>query len=196
LQDGSGSAEDQPHGAEHPSCSGEDPSRHETEFAKDLHEVPRRRWTRKSQYVAPPPSLQIQSIDRLLNLSVRGNHFLYCDSIMFIHGNTNYCTHLSCSSWEDTTFWGTCHQRQVNAVLGNLVHMHYPGEVTLSIGTTSPATCWDDYTVAPDMTYVTAKGAMWSDFWVSFSKFLLGMWAGGLALKPPLPRRHHTHWAL
>jgi hypothetical protein len=66
LQDGSGSAEDQPRAAEHPSGSGEDPSgheieftedpsRHETEFAEDPPEVPRRRWTRKSHYVSPPP---------------------------------------------------------------------------------------------------------------------------------------------
>jgi hypothetical protein len=33
------------------------------------------------------------------------------------------------------------HQRQVNAILGNLVRMHYPGEVTRSDGTNSPATC-------------------------------------------------------
>jgi hypothetical protein len=87
-------------------------------------------------------SLQIQILGRLLNQSVvRGNHFLYSHSIMVIHANTNCCTYLSCSSWEDTTFWGTCHQRQVNAILGNLVHMHYPGEVTWSDGTTSLATC-------------------------------------------------------
>jgi hypothetical protein len=58
LQDGSGSAEDQPDVAEHPSGSGEDLSGHETEFAKDSlgsPEVPRRRRTRKSHYVAPPP---------------------------------------------------------------------------------------------------------------------------------------------
>jgi hypothetical protein len=46
--------------------------------------------------------------------------------------------------------------------------MHYPGEVTQSDGTTSPST-WDDYALAPDATYVTAKGAVWSDLWVSFS---------------------------
>jgi hypothetical protein len=50
LQDGSGSAEDQPRAAEHYSGSGDGPSRHE-----DQPEVPRRRWTRKSHYVAPPP---------------------------------------------------------------------------------------------------------------------------------------------
>jgi hypothetical protein len=75
---------------------------------------------------------------------------------------------LACSSWDDTMFQGTGHKRQVNAVLGNLVRMHYPGEVTRSDGTTSLATCWDNYALAPDMTYGSAKGAMWSDFWVSF----------------------------
>jgi hypothetical protein len=88
---------------------------------------------------------------------------------MVIHANTNCCTHLSCSSWEDTKFWGIGHQRQVNVILGNLVHMHYPGEVTQSDGTTFPTNCWDDYALAPNMTYVTTKGAVWSDFWVSFS---------------------------
>jgi hypothetical protein len=65
--------------------------------------------------------------------------------------------------------YGTYPQRQVNSVLGNLIRMHYRGEVTQSDGTTSPSTCWDDYALAPDMTYGTAKGAVWSDFWVSFS---------------------------
>jgi hypothetical protein len=46
--------------------------------------------------------------------------------------------------------------------------MCYPGEVIQRDGTTSPATCWDDYALAPDVTYVTVKGAVWSDFWVSF----------------------------
>jgi hypothetical protein len=88
---------------------------------------------------------------------------------MVIHANTNSCTYLSYNSWEDTTFQGTSHQRQVNGVLGNLVRMHYPGEVIRSDGTTSHATCWDDYALAPNATYGTAKGAVWSDFWVSFS---------------------------
>jgi hypothetical protein len=46
--------------------------------------------------------------------------------------------------------------------------MHYPDEVTRSNGTISPATYWDDYALAPDATYGTANGAVWSDFWVSF----------------------------
>jgi hypothetical protein len=54
-------------------------------------------------------SPQIQSLGWLLNLSVIGNDFLYSQSIMVI--NANCCTHLSCSSWEDTTFNGTCHKR-------------------------------------------------------------------------------------
>jgi hypothetical protein len=41
-------------------------------------------------------SLQIQSLDQLLNKSVRGNHFIYSQSIMVIHANTNCYTHLSC----------------------------------------------------------------------------------------------------
>jgi hypothetical protein len=68
-------------------------------------------------------SLQIQSLDRLLNQLVRGNHFLYSQSIIVIHGNTNCCTHLPYSSWEDTTFRGIGHQRHVNDVLGKLVCM-------------------------------------------------------------------------
>jgi hypothetical protein len=114
-------------------------------------------------------SLQIQNLDRLLNQTVRGNQFLYFQSIMVIHANTNSCTYLSYSSWEDTMFQGTCHQRQVNGVLGNLICMHYPSEVTRSDDTTSPATCWDDYALAPDATYETTKGVVWSNFWVSFS---------------------------
>jgi hypothetical protein len=32
----------------------EDPSGHETKFTEDLLDVPQRRWTRKSHYIAPP----------------------------------------------------------------------------------------------------------------------------------------------
>jgi hypothetical protein len=87
---------------------------------------------------------------------------------MIISANANSFTNLSCSQWEDTTFEGTGHKRQVNAVLGNLVHLHYPSEVTRSDGTCSPATSWADYALSPDATYKTAQGAVWSDFWVSF----------------------------
>jgi hypothetical protein len=52
LQDDSESAEDQPCAAEHSSRSSEDLSGCETKSTKP--EVPRRRRTRKSHYVAPP----------------------------------------------------------------------------------------------------------------------------------------------
>jgi hypothetical protein len=78
----------------------------------------------------------------------------------------------ACSSWVDTTFQGTGHKRQVNAILGNLVHMHYPDEVTQSDGTISPSTCWDDYALTPDAMYGSAQGAVWTNFWVSFSVIL------------------------
>jgi hypothetical protein len=58
--------------------------------------------------------------------------------------------------------------KEVNGVLGNLVCLHYPGEVTGSDGTSSPAICWADYALAPDMTYGTAQGAVWRDFSISF----------------------------
>jgi hypothetical protein len=61
-------------------------------------------------------------------------------------------------------FQGIGHQRQVNGVVGNLVRMHYPCEVIWSDGTTSPATCWDDYALAPDVTYGTAKGKCGATF--------------------------------
>jgi hypothetical protein len=67
---------------------------------------------------------------------------------------------LPCSSWEDTTFQGTGHQRKVNTVLGTSSVC----EVTQSDGTTSSATCWDDYALALDATYETANGVVWSDF--------------------------------
>jgi hypothetical protein len=75
---------------------------------------------------------------------------------MVIHANTNCYTHFSYSSWEDTMFWGTCRKRRVNGVLGYLVCMHYPSEVIRSDGTSSFATCWADYALAPDATYGTA----------------------------------------
>jgi hypothetical protein len=76
---------------------------------------------------------------------------------------------LACSSWDDTTFQGTGHKRQVNVVLDNLVRMHYPGEVTQSYGTISPTTCSDDYALAPNVTYRSTKGQCGATS--GFSKF-------------------------
>jgi hypothetical protein len=93
-----------------------------------------------------------------------GNQILYSQSVMVINANASGFTHLSCSQWEDTMFEGTCHKRQVNSFLGNLVCLHYPDEVTRSDGTSSAATCWADYGLSPDVTYGIAQGAVWSDF--------------------------------
>jgi hypothetical protein len=83
---------------------------------------------------------------------------------MVINANANCCTHMTFISWEDTTFEGRSYKRQVNVVLGNLVHLHNSCEVTQSDGNNSPATCWADYALAPDVTYETAQGAMPSNF--------------------------------
>jgi hypothetical protein len=50
----------------------------------------------RANTLLPLRSLQIQSLDRLLNQLVKGNNFLYSQSIMVIHTNTNYNTRLSC----------------------------------------------------------------------------------------------------
>jgi hypothetical protein len=101
---------------------------------------------------------QIQCLDRLLDQSVLGNQILYSQSVMVINTNANDFTHLYCSQLEDTTFEGTCHKRQVNAILGNLVHLHYPNEVTQSNGTSSTSTCWADYGLSPNAMYGIAQG--------------------------------------
>jgi hypothetical protein len=87
---------------------------------------------------------------------------------MIINANANSFTHLSCSKREDTTFEDIGHKSQINVALGNLVHLHYPGEVTWSDDTRSPATCWANYSLSSDATYGTAQGVVWSNFWVSF----------------------------
>jgi hypothetical protein len=73
-------------------------------------------------------------------------------------------SHLSCSQWEDTTFEGTSHKRQINVVFSNLVRLHYSSEVTQRDDTHSLATYWVNYGLSPDVTYGTAQGAAWSDF--------------------------------
>jgi hypothetical protein len=58
-----------------------------------------------------------------------------------------------------------CH---INTVLGNLMHLHYPGEVPWSGDASSTATCWANCGLSPNATYGNTQGAVWSDFWVSF----------------------------
>jgi hypothetical protein len=64
--------------------------------------------------------------------------------------------HMSYSQWEDTTFDGIGHKRQVNVILGNLAHLHYPGKVPRSSDASSAATSWVDYGLSPDVTYGNA----------------------------------------
>jgi hypothetical protein len=47
---------------------------------------------------------------------------------------------LSFSSWLDTSFDGRGHHRQVNQVLGNLLHLQYPGLVMKGAGCSEPTT--------------------------------------------------------
>jgi hypothetical protein len=112
-------------------------------------------------------SPQIQSLDQLLDQTVIGKTVLYSQSIMVINANANNFTHLSCSQWDDTMFDGTCHKRQVNVVLGNLIHLKYHGDVPLTGDASFVATCWVDYGLSLNATYGNAKKAVWSDFWVT-----------------------------
>jgi hypothetical protein len=57
----------------------------------------------------------------------------------------------------------------VNQVLGNLVHLHHPGVVTLpGSGRRELTTTWEHYQFALDGDYGTAQGEVVHDFWVSF----------------------------
>jgi hypothetical protein len=85
---------------------------------------------------------------------------------------TFFCL-LSFSSWLDISFDGRGHHRQVNAILGNLLRLHYPGVVVRGAGRTAqPATIWRDYARAPDARYENAQGVMRNVFWVSSYMFI------------------------
>jgi hypothetical protein len=73
---------------------------------------------------------------------------------------------LSCSQWDDTSFDGRGHHRQLNQVLGNLCRLHNPGIVTDPKGVVVPCTSWSHFALAPHATYGTAQGAIKHDFWV------------------------------
>jgi hypothetical protein len=56
----------------------------------------------------------------------------------------------------------------VNQVLGNLVHLHHPGVVTLpGNGRRELATIWEHYQFTPNGSYRTTQGAVVHDLWVS-----------------------------
>jgi hypothetical protein len=72
---------------------------------------------------------------------------------------TFFCL-LSSSSWLDTSFDGRGHHRQVNAILGNLLRLHYLRVVVRGASRSGPAIGWRDYARAPDARYRNDQGAM------------------------------------
>jgi hypothetical protein len=47
---------------------------------------------------------------------------------------------LSFNSWYDSSFDGIGHKRQVNAILGNLLRLYYPGVVAMCADHSVPMT--------------------------------------------------------
>jgi hypothetical protein len=74
---------------------------------------------------------------------------------------------LSIRSWLDTNFSRRGHHRQVNAILGNLLRLHYLRLVARGAGCTAPATTWCDYARALDARYENVQRVMRNAFWVS-----------------------------
>jgi hypothetical protein len=68
----------------------------------------------------------------------------------------------------ETKVGGHVQYRWIYHIERSLMRLHYPSEVPRSGGANSVTTCWIDYGLSPDVTYGTAHGALWSDFWVSF----------------------------
>jgi hypothetical protein len=95
---------------------------------------------------------------------------------------------LSFSSWLDTSFDGRGHHRLVNKILGNLLHLHYPGLVMKGVGRSEPTTTWRDYTRAPDARYGNAQhapdarygnaqGVVRNTLWVSSYMFITSVFS-------------------
>jgi hypothetical protein len=94
--------------------------------------------------------------------------FSLFDSIPDVHF---FCL-LSFSSWLDTSFDGRGHHRQVNAILGDLLRLHYSGVVVRGADRTAPATSWRDYRHALDASYENAQGVVRNTFCVSSYLFI------------------------
>jgi hypothetical protein len=78
-----------------------------------------------------------------------------------------------CTSWIDSSFEGTSKQRLVNQVLGNLVHLHYLGVVTLPSGHRELVTTWDHYRYALNGDHGTTQRAVSHGFWVSIFSIMV-----------------------
>jgi hypothetical protein len=72
----------------------------------------------------------------------------------------------ACRTWIDCSFTGTGHYRQVNMVLGNLVHLHWPGLVTLPSGKSVPATTWEHCRYGVFRTFGNTHAVVWDALWV------------------------------
>jgi hypothetical protein len=79
---------------------------------------------------------------------------------------------LSFSSWYDSSFDVRGHKRQVNAILGNLLRLHYTGVVVIGAGHSAPMIGWCDYARAPDARYENTQGAVRNAFWISSYIFI------------------------
>jgi hypothetical protein len=63
------------------------------------------------------------------------------DLFSFFYSIHDACFFLLCfSSWLDSSFDGRGHHRQVNAILGNLLRLHYPGVAVRGAGHSGPTT--------------------------------------------------------
>jgi hypothetical protein len=79
---------------------------------------------------------------------------------------------LSFNFWYDRSFDGTGHKRQVNAILGNLLRLYYPGVVAMGADRSALVIGWLDYARAPNARYGNAKADMRNAFWVSSYIFI------------------------
>jgi hypothetical protein len=88
-----------------------------------------------------------------------------------IHDAHFFCL-LSFSFWYDNNFDRRGHKRQVNAILGNLLWLYFPGVVVTGVGRSVPITSWRDYALTPDVRYKNAQGVMRNAFYVSSYIFI------------------------
>jgi hypothetical protein len=94
----------------------------------------------------------------------------------------------------NTTFQGTSHKRQVNVVLGNLVHMHYPSEVYALARTTMlllPMRCMEPLRWQCG---VTSRYVFWLSFFkvLSLTHLTLLLLDFEIAEMIPLAKRRHA----
>jgi hypothetical protein len=88
-----------------------------------------------------------------------------------IHDAHFFCL-LSFSFWYDNNFDRRGHKRLVNAILGNLLWLYFPGVVVTGVGRSVPITSWRDYALTPDVRYKNAQGVMRNAFYVSSYIFI------------------------